>query len=210
MTEERGLIILAGGRASRLGGVDKAFIKLNGKPLIKHIIERVRDIFSKIVVVIQKNGDKNKFNSILLSGLTVAEDAYEGKGPLSGIISGINNLQTRYAAVIPCDTPFVNPRVVKFLFQEVEGFDAAIPIWPNGFQEPLQAVYRSTVAVRAATDAVESGELSIIAMIRRLGKVKYVQIEKIRRIDAELDTFFNINTNDDLKKAREKTLKSGI
>lgn len=204
MTGERGLIILAGGQASRLGGVDKVFIELNGKPLIKHIIERVSDIFSKIVVVIQKNGDKDKFNSILSGGISVAEDTCEGKGPLSGIIGGINNLQTRYAAVIPCDTPFVNPRVVKFLFQEVEGFDAAIPIWPNNFQEPLQAVYRSTVAVRAAKNAIESGELSIIAMIKRLGKVNYVQIEKIRRIDPELDTFFNINTNDDLKKAREK------
>ncbi len=204
MSGKNGIIVLAGGKATRLGCLNKAFIDLDGKPLIKHVISRIMGISPRIVVVIQKNGDKRRFNSILTNDIALTEDVYEEKGPLSGILSGVNNLQTRYVAVVPCDTPFINSDILRFLFHEASNFDAAIPVWPNGFQEPLHAIYRSVVTAEAAKDAIENHELSISAMIRRLDKVNYVSIEKIRKIDVKLDTFFNINTDTDLKKAEEK------
>lgn len=206
MANIKGVIILAGGRSSRLGKVNKAFIDLDGKPLIQHIIVRVTKVSPNIIVVGQKNIDEWKFNETPLANVSFAEDAYESKGPLAGIIGGIRNLRTRYVAVIPCDTPFINPKVVELLFREVKKFDAAIPLWPNDNIEPLQAVYKSTVTIRAAEDALRNDELSILAMIKRLRKINYVPIEKIRKINPSLDTFFNINTNSDLEDARERIL----
>ena len=119
----------------------------------------------------------------------------------------LRNLQTEYFVLTPCDTPFMNMDVIEFLFQEARNYDAAIPLRLNGYLEPLQAVYKSDITLKAARDAIEHDELSILDMIRRLGKVNYVSMEKIKRINPNLDTFFNINTYSDLEEARKRVSK---
>ena len=79
--------------------------------------------------------------------------------------------------------------------------NAVIPRWPNGYIEPLQAVYRTDKALKASEEAVENGRMDMRSMIRGLRRVRYVSTIVIREIDPELDTFMNINSRFDLRRA---------
>jgi molybdopterin-guanine dinucleotide biosynthesis protein A len=99
-------LILAGGQGSRLGYVDKAFLQLNGQPLISLLLARLAPQVQKIAI--SANGDPSRFAFL---GLPVLPDAPEhlGKGPLAGIAAGLAWAQRIGAdtlLTVPVDTPF--------------------------------------------------------------------------------------------------------
>ncbi len=193
-----GTIVLAGGKGKRMGE-DKALVKLIGKPLLLNVLETVMGLGNhEIVVVIGKNDESENYSAILPSSISLLRDPVDGKGPLVGILTGMKSIGAEYALVLPCDAPFLNKDVLRYLLHKAGDADAAIPRWPNGDIEPLQAVYRVRSAIPAAESALERGELLILDMIKRLDKVAYVKTEEIRRFDEELLTFFNINSLEDL------------
>lgn len=197
----RGAVVLAGGTSKRLGG-NKALIRLGDRPLLLHVVERVSELVSETVVVIGARDDADRYASVLPSTVMVLKDVVEGKGPLAGVLTGMQGTRSNHVLVLPCDSPFVKREVLRYLFESVEGSDAAVPRWPNGNIEPLHAVYRASSAAPAARDALGRGELFIRDMIRRLERVVYVDTETIRGLDPGLTTFFNINSQEDLQAAR--------
>jgi len=201
-----GALILAGGKSKRMKG-NKALIKLGDKPLLLHVTERVQGLTQETVVVVGKNDDLNDYESFLPPSVTLLRDIVTGMGPLAGILTGMQNMRSEYAVVLPCDSPFIKREVLTYLFKTVQGADAAIPRWLNGNIEPLHAVYRVPAAIPAAKAALEGRELFILDMIKRLDRVVYVSTEEIRKIDEELVTFFNINTQEDLTVAEKLSSK---
>ena len=192
-----GALILAGGKSRRMRG-NKALIRLGGKPLLLHVTERIRGLTQETVVVVGKNDNLADYESFLPPSINILRDTVTGMGPLAGILTGMQNMRSEYAVVLPCDSPFIKREVLTYLFKMAQGADAAIPRWPNGNIEPLHAVYRVSAAIPAAKAALERRELFILDMIKRLDRVIYVDTEEIRKIDEELVTFFNINTQEDL------------
>lgn len=197
-----GALILAGGKSRRMKG-NKSLIKLGDKPLLLHVTEKILGLAGEIVVVIGKNDVLRKYAAILPSTVTILSDVVEGKGPLAGILTGMQNMHSEYAVVLPSDSPFIEKEALKHLFDKAWGADAAIPRWPNGYIEPLHAVYKISSAVTAAETALRKEELLILDMIKRLKKVVYVSTDNLRKFDRELVTFFNINRQEDLRTATE-------
>ena len=195
-----GTIILAGGESKRMKE-NKVLMKLGDKPLLSHIIEKILGLTRETIVVVGKNDDLKKYYSLLPLTVTLLKDDVEGIGPLAGMLIGMRSMQSKYALVLPCDSPFVNGEVLKYLFNKTQGADAAIPQWPNGQIEPLHAVYKVSSAIPALETTLRRGERFIIDMIKRLDDVLYVSTEKIRELDQELITFFNINFLEDFKTA---------
>jgi len=195
-----GILILAGGRSKRIKE-NKALIRLGGKPLLLHVIERVIDLTNEIIVAVGKNDELSVYTRILPPTVTVVKDVEEDKGPLAGIFAGMKSMHSKYALVLPCDSPFIKKEVLMYLIHKAQKVDAAIPQWPNGNIEPLHAIYKIRSAVTATKTALEKSELFIRDMIKRLGKVIYISTEEIRKLDPELITFFNINSPEDLNAA---------
>lgn len=190
-------------------GRDKALIKLCGKPLLLHVVESVLNLRPDKIIVTTEKGNVNRYTSILPSSVGLTEDLLEGKGPLVGMISGMGWINSEYTLVLPCDTPFIKPSVLRFLYQKAAGVDAVIPKWPSGYIEPLQAVYRTSSALKAAEETISKGKRSCRDMIRLLNRVVYVNIDELRRFDPNLVTFFNINCKEELLRA-EKFLRGVI
>ena len=204
-TNVQGVLILAGGKSRRIKG-NKALIRLGDKPLLLHVVEKVFGSTHETVVVIGKNDELDKYASFLPSKVTILKDTMEGKGPLVGIVTGMQKMRSEYTVILPCDSPFIKREVIEHLFKRAQGADAAIPQWPNGNIEPLHAVYKISTSIPAAETALRKDELLIVDMIKRLDKVVYMNTDELKKFDQELITFFNINNQEDLKTA--KKLKS--
>jgi molybdopterin-guanine dinucleotide biosynthesis protein A len=203
------IVLLAGGLGSRLGS-NKALHLLAGKPLIRHVVDRVADLAEKILVVIARNASPREFREILPDSVLVVRDEQEGKTPLVGIITGLSTVRSDYAIILSCDIPFVNKNVLQLVLERAQGADASVPIWKTGKLEPLQAVYRRNRMLDKAKEALSEGKLSPKDAISRLSHVVYVSVEdEISRIDSELSTFFNVNTRNDVAQA-EMILKRGL
>jgi molybdopterin-guanine dinucleotide biosynthesis protein A len=194
----RGAIILAGGPSNRFGK-NKALVRLRDKPLIEYVVEELRRITNSIIVVISKNDSIEEFQNILYSDIEIVRDDGKLKSPLTGLISGLNKFSEGYVAILACDMPFVKSEVLKLLFDKVKGFDLAIPRWPNGYLEPLHAVYDSNKTRQCLSKLKISNNTRVSDLISRLELVNYLDISEIMKIDPSLRLFFNVNSENELK-----------
>lgn len=104
-------IILAGGRASRMGGIDKGLVPLAGRPMVEHIIERLRPQTTALIV------NANRSHEVYAQyRLPLVADQLDGyAGPLAGMASGLAASSTDWVVTVPCDSPLVPPDLVARL-----------------------------------------------------------------------------------------------
>lgn len=201
---EKSAIILAGGVSSRFGG-DKGLVLLQDKPLIKHVLDVVKNLVDERVVVSSK-GQTERFRKFVGSDVSVVADVGDVQTPLVGALTGFEKARGEHSLLLSCDTPLVSREVLMLLLELCANKSAVVPRWPNGYIEPLQAVYRTKPALVAAENALNNGKLDMRSMLENLHGVRYVSTLVLQQLDPELRTFFNINTPLDLKKA-ESMLK---
>jgi len=200
------VVILAGGFSKRFGE-DKALLKLARKPLILHILDRIITITDEALVVVSSKNQVEHYSRILPATVEIVVDEYKIRTPLVGAMTGFKRAKGKYTLLLPCDTPFVSRSVAVLLLQLCIDRDAAIPRWPNSYLEPLHAAYSTKSALTAARMALEKEQLNMRSMIKTLDNVRYVNVDTIKKIDPDLMTFFNINVQDDLRRA-EKLLQN--
>ncbi len=202
---QRSAVILAGGFSRRFGS-DKGLVVLADKPLVLHVIDRVSNVVDETVVVVSSKNQKEKFEIILGEKANLIIDKNESQSPLVGAMTGFESAEGKVSLLLPCDTPLVSTQIVQFLLDMCTNRSAAIPRWPNGYIEPLQAAYRTKSASEAAKTALEEGKMNMRSMIDNLRRVRYISTMVLEQMEPELLTFFNINTPQDLKRA-ESLLK---
>lgn len=96
-------IILAGGRATRLGGQDKALTPFAGRPLIAHVLDRLRPQANDIVINCNRNQER-----LAVFGLPLVPDIEpDFAGPLAGIAAALPHCRHEHVLVVPCDSPFL-------------------------------------------------------------------------------------------------------
>ena len=197
---DKSAIILAGGFSSRFGQ-DKGLLQLADKPLIKHVLDVISTLVDEKMVVASSKVQAENYAKVLGSDFNVLIDVDDGHGPLVGALTGFKEAHGRYALLLSCDTPFISKDVIPLLFELCINRYAVIPRWPNGYIEPLQAVYCTKPAYEATKNALSKGKLNVQSMVDRLRSVRYVSTLVLQQLDPELRTFINVNTPLDLKKA---------
>lgn len=193
-------MILAGGFSKRFGR-DKGLVELAGKSLVLHVLDKMSGIVNETVVVVSSDSQKVAFERSLGQRVRVIIDKREENSPLIGALTGFESVHGRYSLLLPCDTPFVSRNITSLLLDLCINRNAAIPRWPNGYVEPLQAAYHTKSASIAARATLEQGKLDLRSMIASLRNVRYVSTMVLRQLDSELLTFFNVNDRRDLKRA---------
>lgn len=201
--------MLAGGCSGRFGQ-DKGLLLLMNKPLVKHVLDAVENLAEERLVVVSSETQAANYQKIVGKNTRVLIDMGKIQAPLMGALTGFEAARGDYSLLLPCDVPFVSSDAARFLFDICMGKAAVVPRWPDGYIEPLQAVYHRESAVEASASALDSGELRMQAMIERLRGVRYVSSLVLQEIDPELRTFFNVNTQLDLKKAEGMLRKKRV
>jgi molybdenum cofactor guanylyltransferase len=191
-------LILAGGLARRLGGIDKALIEVAGEPILAGLIARLAPQCQDLAL--NANGDISRFSAF---GLPVVTDDVPGfAGPLAGILAGLDYLAANaphipYMVSVPVDTPFIPPDLVAGLFGAVaRGADITIA---SSAGRDHHAVALWPLALRA--------DLRRALMDEDLRKVSGF-IERYANATVEwpaepYDPFFNVNRPEDVAEAEK-------
>jgi len=189
-------IVLAGGEGKRLG-CDKILETIGCKSLIQQTISNLVFLNSDIIIVTALKRSFPEFAEH--PRLKIVSDIYPGKGPLIGIYTGLSISDSLYNLVIACDMPFLNEGLLHYMMQVSPDFDIVVPRLGK-LVEPLHAVY-SKACLPTIEQMLEQDNLSVHKLLAKV-KTRYVETEEINRFDPEQLSFFNINTESDLNKAR--------
>ncbi|MFP4530892.1 MAG: molybdenum cofactor guanylyltransferase [Halodesulfurarchaeum sp.] len=197
-------VLVCGGGSTRFGEADKVCADLAGRPLVRHVADRLEPVIDELVV--NCRASQRDCIERAMSGyghpVTFAFDEREDAGPLHGIGRGLEAVDAEYAVVVACDMPFVDPDFVDALFERANGHDVAIPRHGEGdWFQPLQAVYRVEAMSSAVADALESGVERPIEPALSLNAVT-IEGEELWSI-ADERTFFNVNTRAELERAQQ-------
>ena len=181
-------VILAGGQARRMQGQDKGLVLLNNKPMIEYVIETLKPQVGKLLINANRSHDKYS-----AYGFELISDELSGyQGPLAGMASSLNKIQTPYMLTVPCDSPFITNDLVKRLITALEAEDADISVAHNG--ERLQPVFclMKKELLTSMKQFLDEGERKID---------KWFNQHKMTIADfADIpETFDNLNTIEDIQ-----------
>jgi molybdopterin-guanine dinucleotide biosynthesis protein A len=190
-------IILSGGKSLRMGQ-NKAFIKIEGVPIINRTSALFKELFQEVIIV---TNEKELFKNL---DLKVYTDILPNKGALGGLYTGIYFSQFNYSFCVACDMPFINKSLVQYLAKKIEGEDVIVPRTKDGLQ-PLHALY-SKNCLHPIKVAIDQGKYKIMDFYSMV-KVRIVEEDEFISIDPSKGSFINVNTPDELITiVREKRL----
>ena len=189
-------IVLAGGRGRRLGH-PKASKKVGAVTLLQQVVDIVASIGHEIIVVIAQDQSEPS-----LSGTTtrIIRDRYPDKGVLCGIYTGLMASSDAHNIIVACDMPMLNTGLLNYMLELAPGFDAVIPRVEDKI-EPLHAIYGRSCLCTIRRQ-IERDNLRIRDFLEDV-RVRYIERDELDRFDPERLSFFNINTVDDLEKAKK-------
>ncbi|WP_193179885.1 molybdenum cofactor guanylyltransferase MobA [Nisaea sediminum] len=207
MPIERGDIVgvlLAGGQSRRMGGGDKSLRNLVGRPILSHVIERIRGQVGRLVL--NANGDPERFSDF---GLPVAPDVVEGQpGPLAGVLTGMrwamqHAPEASWILTVATDAPFVPTDIVARLAAAIEAEDAELACASSGGRRhPVIGLW----PVRLAENlhgAIEQDDIRKVDLWTARFKLAVAEFS-----EKPTDPFFNVNRPDDLE-AAERVCQQG-
>ena len=176
-------LILAGGRSRRFGS-NKAFAEINGKPLIRIIIEQLETAFDAILISAENSDEYKSFEK------KVCADLIKDSGPIAGIHSGLLNAGSEYVFVTACDMPRISIPLIKLMRKKIiEKQPDAVVLSREGFLEPFHGFY-SRRLIPLIKETAEKDSAGIFSFL------KQIRPEIINCSNPEI--FFNINTPEDL------------
>jgi len=183
--------ILAGGKNSRMG-YHKAFMKINSQRAIDLIITSLKRLFNEIIIL---TNDKNMFRE--LDDVRIVEDLIRERGPLGGIYTGLKAAVGKKVFFIACDMPFLHNGLIKRICKTSKkgNFDCVVPYAEERI-EPLCAVYSKT-ALSMLKESLNTKDLSIRSFLEQCN-CKYIEVKSDEKL-----SFFNINTIEDLERAKQ-------
>jgi molybdopterin-guanine dinucleotide biosynthesis protein A len=186
-------VVLVGGKSRRFGR-NKALELLEGERLIDRQVRKVKSLFAEVLII------TNEPELYLDIDATIIKDVIPGQGPLGGIYTGLLFSRGESVFVTACDMPFIQPAVMKRMVKLAGDYDVVIPEKQDGL-EPLHAIYSSR-CVPQIKKKLDRQVLQVISFFSAMKVFRFPE-EEIRQLDPVGLTFFNINTPDDMVRARE-------
>jgi molybdenum cofactor guanylyltransferase len=179
-------IILAGGDSRRMGR-DKAMLPFSNQTLILSVIEAIQPLFSSTILSVRETRPEINLPQVC--------DTQANGGPLVGLVTTLEKITTSWAFVVACDMPFVSPALVKQLAKLRAQQQAIIPV-VQGQLQPLAAFY-STSGIPFMRASLALGNKSLLGAIKNM-QVSYVDEAKLLQSDPQLNSFFDLDTPQDL------------
>jgi len=188
-------VILAGGKNSRVDGKNKTFFSIGSASIFERIYSVMNGFFDDLIVVTRSP------ECFLDWDISIVSDIYKPYCSLNGIYSGLFHAKYPQAFIVACDTPFLSQELIKYMCETCKSnIDVYLPKTYKGY-EPLCAIYSKRCLNRFKSH-LQMQKYKITNCFKSL-KTSFIEESTIRSKDAELLSFFNINTSDDLNYANK-------
>jgi molybdopterin-guanine dinucleotide biosynthesis protein A len=176
-------VILCGGKSSRMG-FDKSLLQVEGEFVLLRTVKQLQKLFPKILLVTDQ---RTKFPSVF-SQVDIIEDHYVEKGPLGGLVTGLEEIETEYLFLLACDIPNVTVDLIRDLAYHLPDYQTIL-CKQNGRLEPLFAFYhRSCLPI--FQQQLQTRNWQITKEFHRFSK-KIISLEQSTTLD-------NVNTPKEL------------
>jgi molybdopterin-guanine dinucleotide biosynthesis protein A len=189
-------VVLAGGKSLRFGE-DKSQVKLNNKSLIDHILSEILTEFKELLIVSNNSIEFNKSENI-----SIISDFKNNLGPLGGVLTAMkwikdNNKDYQWISTFPTDTPFFKKQILKDFHDKINLKNGKLFfIKSNNTRHNIFGLWSIDLADKLEKD-LENGDRKVEDWANKVGvNIIDMQFEKN-------DPFFNINTKEDLEKAKD-------
>ena len=190
-------IILSGGRATRMNGVDKGLVLLQSKPLIQHVIERLKPQADEILI--NANRELTQYQAL---GYPVLQDEVEDfLGPLAGFSLGLQHAKHDYVLTVPCDSPLLPVNLAQRLMTALIEHKAEVAVATSDDNtHPVFCLCKKTV-LPSLTAYLQQGERRVSAWQKSL---QYIEVD----FSDGNEAFTNLNTFEDLAALELKLSKN--
>lgn len=187
-------VIMSGGRATRMGGIDKGLVNLHGKPLVQHVIERIQPQVDEIFI--NANRELPTYRSFGMPVFT--DEQADFIGPLAGFYIGLSQAKHPYLLTVPCDSPQLPLNVVNRLYHALSALNVDIAVAASdGHAHPVISLSR-TSTLPSLIAAIQAGERKVSAWQKSL---QYAEVN----FDDCADAFINLNTLQDVAHLDKQT-----
>ena len=190
-------LVLAGGLARRMGGMDKGLVELAGRPMIEHVLDALRPQVGSLLINANRNIDR-----YAAYGHPVVSDTLQGfMGPLAGVLAALQRLATEFLVTVPCDAPLVAPDLAGRLYDACVANDADVAVATDGRrQQPVFLLLRAGTAP------------SLESYLAGGGRKIDTWFAGLRLAEADfsdaLDTFVNVNDPDERQRLEARLLST--
>jgi molybdopterin-guanine dinucleotide biosynthesis protein A len=193
--EEISGVIIAGGKASRMGGINKAFLPLAGKPMIQYVIDALRPQVAELLI--NANHDLDTYRGL---GLPVIPDlSTDYQGPLAGILAALTAASREWVQIAPCDGPLLPTDLALRLHQQAERTEALLCIPHDGNRlQPLFGLFHRSLA-SAIQQFLDRGDRKLLLWLES-------QSVAVADFSDQPESFININTPQEQKQAEQQLL----
>ena len=184
-------------------GQDKGSMKIQNKPMIKHILDTLNHEINEAIVVLNDSKRVGKYSEFIDSkeydyNLVLTEDEIKNKGPLPGIMTGLKNINSQYALILPCDSPYTSKNYVKTIFNEIDdNYQAIVPYSDNENKlktsQPLHSIYNKNT-IKTIEKLIDNESLHIKGLIEKID-TKFILIDNKKILKKE---FRNLNSPKDI------------
>jgi len=191
-TEDAGAVVLAGGRARRLGGGDKAFLRFCGQYLIEQVLASCEQLFAHIVVVTRTPEHYRQYPVMAVT------DLVDEGGSLAGLYTGLQVSTREKNFVVACDMPFLNPDFITKMAEVMRDEDDVLLPRVRSHVEPLHAFY-SRRCIEPIRHSLKNRRYQLVSFHGDVS-VRHIPESTARKFDPELKMFANINRASDLQR----------
>ena len=183
------VLILAGGKSSRMGGNHKGNLKIRGEGFTERLIRVMKPHAERILLSYGKTVQQEFF------ACSIIRDEYPDCGPMGGLHAGLKACESDLLLVCACDMPLLDWQLYDFLLQNTGDSDVVVPL-ADGQIHPLAAVYRKTM-LPVIESCLQEGNYRLRSALEQTN-VRYVNAEAFR------EQLQNINTEGEYRSLIEK------
>ena len=187
-------VVQAGGKSTRMGGAPKALMELGGRRIVERVVAAITPVVDNVLVV------TNTPELYQFLGLPMVGDVFPDHGSLGGIYSGLSAADGDVAFTVACDMPFLSAEVARLVIGRAGEADVVIPRVGDQL-ETLHAAY-GKACLPAMERRLRAGRFKIVGFF---DEVRVLEIEEaaVRRLADPAIVFMNVNTPEELARARE-------
>ena len=198
--------ILAGGKSSRMGE-PKAEMLLGGLSFIDRVVASLSAIADENVFVV--GGPMGAAHGLhVFEDIASTIDRETRGGAIVGLRTALSVARSDWIGLLACNMPFVSREFLKKLYAiDRTGFDAVVPVQQDGTLQPLCALYRCETCLPAAVEVMKGGDRSMRSLLKKV-RTRFVAFDEFAKLENANRLFFNVNSPEDYRTAKEMFQKS--